>query len=76
MRLRRIPQAARCRLLLLDPPIRRTNSHQLSSSLHPPPPLPCLLQGLRLFPAMVIVPTMQIAWTLFGIISGMLYFEE
>ena len=25
---------------------------------------------------MVIVPTMQIAWTLFGIISGMLYFEE
>jgi hypothetical protein len=25
---------------------------------------------------MVIVPTMQIAWTLFGITSGMLYFEE
>lgn len=38
-----------------------------------PPPSP---QGLRLFPAMVIVPTMQIAWTLFAIVSGMLYFEE
>ncbi len=25
---------------------------------------------------MVIVPTMQIAWTLFAIVSGMLYFEE
>lgn len=35
-----------------------------------------MLQGLRLFPAMVIVPMMQIAWTLFAIISGMLYFEE
>jgi hypothetical protein len=25
---------------------------------------------------MVIVPTLQIAWTLFSIISGMLYFQE
>lgn len=33
-------------------------------------------QGLRLFPAMIIVPLMQIAWALFSIISGMLYFEE
>lgn len=35
-----------------------------------------LSKGLRLFPAMVFVPTMQIAWTFFSIISGMLYFEE
>jgi len=28
-----------------------------------------------MFPAMVIVPTMQIAWTLFSIMSGMLYFQ-
>ncbi len=31
-----------------------------------------ILQGLNMFPAMVIVPTMQIAWTLLSIISGML----
>jgi hypothetical protein len=29
-----------------------------------------------MFPAMVIVPTLQIAWTLFSIVSGMLYFQE
>jgi hypothetical protein len=29
-----------------------------------------------MFPAMVIVPVMQISWTLFSIISGMLYFQE
>lgn len=29
-----------------------------------------------MFPAMVIVPTLQIAWTLFSILSGMLYFQE
>ena len=29
-----------------------------------------------MFPAMVIVPTLQIAWTLFSIVSGMLYFKE
>jgi hypothetical protein len=29
-----------------------------------------------MFPAMVIVPTLQIAWTLFSIVSGMLYFRE
>jgi hypothetical protein len=34
------------------------------------------IQGLNMFPAMVIVPTMQIAWTLFSITSGMLYFQE
>ena len=34
------------------------------------------LQALKLFPALVIVPTMQISWTLFSIISGLLYFEE
>lgn len=33
-------------------------------------------QGLRMFPAMIIVPIMQIAWTLLSIISGMLYFKE
>eukprot|EP00198_Chlamydomonas_reinhardtii_P012907 XP_001702244.1 predicted protein [Chlamydomonas reinhardtii] len=33
-------------------------------------------QGLRMFPAMVIVPLMQICWTLFSIVSGMIYFEE
>lgn len=35
-----------------------------------------LNQGLQQFPAMVIVPTMQIAWTLFSILSGFLYFQE
>ncbi len=40
------------------------------------PPLPPSLQGLRMFPAMIIVPVMQIAWTLFSIVSGMLYFQE
>ncbi len=34
------------------------------------------LQGLRMFPAMLIVPLMQIAWTLFSIVSGMIYFQE
>lgn len=29
-----------------------------------------------MFPAMIIVPTLQIAWTLFSIVSGMLYFQE
>jgi hypothetical protein len=29
-----------------------------------------------MFPAMIIVPTLQIAWTLFSILSGMLYFQE
>mgnify|MGYP001807263502 CR=1 FL=1 len=29
-----------------------------------------------MFPAMVIVPLMQICWTLFSIVSGMIYFEE
>lgn len=29
-----------------------------------------------MFPALVIVPTLQIAWTLFSILSGMLYFKE
>ena len=41
----------------------------------PCPPLPPP-QGLRLFPAMIIVPMMQIAWTLFSILSGLLYFQE
>ncbi|GFR43906.1 hypothetical protein Agub_g5040, partial [Astrephomene gubernaculifera] len=35
-----------------------------------------LNKGLRMFPAMIIVPVMQISWTLFSIISGMLYFQE
>lgn len=34
------------------------------------------VQGLKMFPAMVIVPTLQICWTLFSIVSGMLYFQE
>lgn len=29
-----------------------------------------------MFPAMLIVPLMQIAWTLFSIVSGMIYFQE
>jgi hypothetical protein len=37
---------------------------------------PHALQGLKMFPAMVIVPTLQICWTLFSILSGMLYFQE
>ena len=35
-----------------------------------------LLQALKFFPAMMIVPTMQISWTFFSIVSGMLYFQE
>ena len=35
-----------------------------------------LNKGLRLFPAVVIVPTMQISWTLFSIVSGMVYYQE
>ncbi|GLC43081.1 hypothetical protein PLESTB_000865100 [Pleodorina starrii] len=35
-----------------------------------------LNKGLRMFPAMIIVPVMQISWTLFSIVSGMLYFQE
>lgn len=34
------------------------------------------LQALRLFPAVVIVPTMQISWTLFSVISGGIYYQE
>lgn len=29
-----------------------------------------------MFPALVIVPSLQICWTLFSILSGMLYFHE
>ena len=39
-------------------------------------PHPLMSQGLRMFPAMLIVPLMQIAWTLFSIVSGMIYFQE
>eukprot|EP00798_Chlamydomonas_sp_ICE-L_P025205 gene25205-10848_t len=35
-----------------------------------------LNQGLGMFPAMLIVPLMQICWTLFSIISGMLFWQE
>ncbi|CAD7699807.1 unnamed protein product [Ostreobium quekettii] len=35
-----------------------------------------LNKALKMFPALVIVPTMQISWTMFSIISGLLYFEE
>uniref|UniRef100_A0A383W012 Magnesium transporter n=1 Tax=Tetradesmus obliquus TaxID=3088 RepID=A0A383W012_TETOB len=35
-----------------------------------------LNKGLKMFPAMVIVPMLQICWTLFSILSGMLYFQE
>lgn len=34
------------------------------------------VQALRLFPAVVIVPTMQISWTLFSVISGGIYYQE
>jgi drug/metabolite transporter (DMT)-like permease len=33
-------------------------------------------KSLKLFPAIVIVPTMQIGWTIFSIISGGIYFQE
>jgi hypothetical protein len=29
-----------------------------------------------MFPALIIVPSLQICWTLFSILSGMLYFAE
>ncbi|KAK9824316.1 hypothetical protein WJX72_009403 [[Myrmecia] bisecta] len=35
-----------------------------------------LNKALKLFPAIIIVPTMQISWTLFSIISGGVYFKE
>lgn len=35
-----------------------------------------LNKGLRLFPAVIIVPTLQIFWTLFSIICGGIYFDE
>ena len=35
-----------------------------------------LNKSLKLFPAIVIVPTMQIGWTIFSIISGGIYFQE
>src|SRR4051812_38129741 len=35
-----------------------------------------VLQALKLFPAIVIVPTMQISWTLFSILSGGIYYQE
>lgn len=39
--------------------------------------LPCLcMQGQQRFPALIIVPCMQLCWTLFGVISGLLYFKE
>jgi hypothetical protein len=31
---------------------------------------------LRAFPALIIVPCLQLCWTLFGVICGMLYFQE
>ena len=35
-----------------------------------------VLQGLREFPSSVIVPMMQISWTMFSILSGGIYFHE
>eukprot|EP00798_Chlamydomonas_sp_ICE-L_P030364 gene30364-35369_t len=35
-----------------------------------------LNKGLGMFPAMIIVPVLQICWTLFSLISGMCYFKE
>jgi len=29
-----------------------------------------------MFPALIILPCLQLFWTLFGVISGMLYFQE
>jgi len=34
------------------------------------------VQALQLFPAIMIVPMMQISWTLFSILSGGIYFQE
>ena len=34
------------------------------------------VQALKLFSAAVIVPTMQIAWTLLSITCGMVYYQE
>ena len=34
------------------------------------------MQGLKEFPSIVIVPMMQISWTLFSIVSGGIYFKE
>ena len=35
-----------------------------------------VVQGLQLFPAIIIVPMMQISWTMFSILSGGIYFQE
>jgi hypothetical protein len=34
------------------------------------------MQALQLFPATVIVPSMQLSWTLFSIAAGMAFFQE
>lgn len=34
------------------------------------------LQGLQAFPALIIVPCLQLCWTLFGVVCGLLYFQE
>lgn len=36
----------------------------------------CCAQGLRVFPALIIVPCLQLCWTLFGVVCGLLYFQE
>eukprot|EP00002_Diphylleia_rotans_P020896 TRINITY_DN4064_c0_g1_i2.p1 TRINITY_DN4064_c0_g1~~TRINITY_DN4064_c0_g1_i2.p1 ORF type:complete len:424 (+),score=85.60 TRINITY_DN4064_c0_g1_i2:60-1331(+) len=35
-----------------------------------------LNSGLRLFPSMIVVPALQVFWTVFSILSGGIYFDE
>jgi len=35
-----------------------------------------LLQGLALFPVVIIIPCLQLFRILFGVVSGIIYFQE
>jgi hypothetical protein len=47
----------------------------LANSFHPPLAL-LPVQGLQLYDSLIIVPCMQLCTTLFGVVSGLLYFQE
>ena len=72
-------------------PLLRSSTNCCSNACVPLTIQPCLLthmhalgqlpifkamQGLREFPSSVIVPMMQISWTMFSILSGGIYFHE
>ena len=58
-----------------DHPALPVDTHALRSGLWQLL-IPKAMQGLREFPSSVIVPMMQISWTMFSILSGGIYFHE